>query len=84
MDVISEQQARRNISINLRRLMSDRGITQAKLARLTDMTEMQISRIVRGMFEPGIVSILRIAEALETSVEILAKDPKKENAAMSA
>ena len=75
--VIQDNQARQHIAANLRRILSERQLTQSQLAGMTGDTEMTISRICRGICTPGIGVICRIAEALDVSVDRLAGQPPK-------
>ena len=48
----------------IKRVMSERGLSQAKVARLADVNETSMSRIVRGVEPPFPKRGQRIAEAL--------------------
>ena len=73
--MIQDEQARQNIAENLCRILDDRGLSQVALAKMTDSTEMSISRICRGAHTPGVGIIARIAEALDVSMDRLAGAP---------
>jgi len=47
------------------------GMSQASLARTVGIDQSRVSLLVRGLFEPGVRTALRIAEALGTTVEAL-------------
>ena len=69
--MLSDSEIRANLAANVRRLLHSRGLSQAELARLTRESEMNISRVVRGenVVRTGIV--VRIAEALDVSIDRL-------------
>ena len=73
--VIQNEQTRQNIAENLRRILQDRGLTQVSLASMSGDTEMTISRVCRGICTPGVGVIVRIAEALDVSIDRLAGAP---------
>lgn len=62
--MITDEQAISNLSSNLRRLLADRGMSQAELARITGDGEMNVSRYVRGSVMPGAGALARLADAL--------------------
>ena len=51
--------------------MKDRGLSQAGLAAMSGNTEMTISRVCRGKVTPSVVTLVRIAEALDVPVDRL-------------
>ncbi|MCL1986710.1 MAG: helix-turn-helix transcriptional regulator [Firmicutes bacterium] len=55
----------------LRELLDTRGISQKWLADMADATEATISRYVAGKVQPEINIVVRIAEALNVSVDYL-------------
>lgn len=67
-----------NVAKNLRSLIEDRGWAQADLARASGLTENVISGILRKKNVPNVVAMVRIAEALRTTVDYLVRDHKKE------
>ncbi len=70
-------QTRQNIAENLCRILHDRRLNQASLAKLTGDTEMTISRICRAKCTPGVGIIARIAESLDISMDRLTGIPQK-------
>jgi transcriptional regulator with XRE-family HTH domain len=74
--MVSDKDARLNIKANLNRMLATRGITRTKLARITGDPLMTISVTVAGKSTPNAALLARIAEALETSVEVLISPPK--------
>lgn len=75
--VINRDAVKRNISTNVRRLMEARGMTQADLHRTSGLTEMYVSRIVRGVMDPSSSGLASLAEALQVTTDELLSDPKK-------
>lgn len=77
--MLTDDQTRRNIATNLRRILAARGISQRKLAELTGEPVMNISRAVRGENVANVAMIARIAEALDVSIDRLVSQPSSEN-----
>ena len=73
--MINDEAAKKNLAENVRRLLRDRGWSQAKLAFLAGEGEMQISRIVRGKLMPNVATVARIAEAFDVSIDRLVGQP---------
>lgn len=59
------------MSATLRVLRIQSGLTLEELANLTDLTRSYLSKIERGLATPSITSALRIARALNVSIESL-------------
>jgi len=76
--MITNKQAVRNIAANLQRILRDRGMPQRQLALRTGDHPTAIGRVYRGESgsAPGILG--RIAEALDTSVDLLMQPPREE------
>jgi len=72
--VITDEQAVKNLSRNLKQLLEDREISQADLARTTGDSEMNVSRYVRGAVMPGVGALARLAEALHVPTDHLLAD----------
>jgi len=58
---------------NVARIRSDRGFSQDKLAEKADLDRTFISGIERGVRNPGIKDVIRIARALNITVGELCK-----------
>ncbi|MCE9609557.1 MAG: helix-turn-helix domain-containing protein [Chthoniobacter sp.] len=56
---------------NVARLRADRGYSQDKLAELSDIDRTYVSGIERGVRNPGIKAVLKLACALRVGVEEL-------------
>ena len=69
--MITDEQAIKNLSGNLRKLLEDRRMSQADLARETGDSEMNVSRYVRGAVMPGAGALARLAEALQVPTDHL-------------
>ena len=54
---------------NVSRLRSDAGLSQDKLAEKANLDRTHLSGIERGVRNPGIKSVLRIARALDVSLD---------------
>jgi len=59
--------------LNVRRRREARELTQEDLAEKADLDPTYISGIERGVRNPSLLSIVRLATALETSVSDLSK-----------
>lgn len=69
--VITDDEARKNISANLRRLLKQRGWSQGELARRSQESAMNVSRIINGVNLPNAAILARLGEALEVSADFL-------------
>lgn len=58
----------------IRRARLERGVSQEELAHLSSLDRSYMSSIERGTQNPGIISVLRIANAMEmTLTELMAE-----------
>jgi transcriptional regulator with XRE-family HTH domain len=62
------------LKIKLKYLMNTRGFNGQKLARLSQVSDSEISRILQGKSRPGLDNALRLAQALGVSLDFLADD----------
>jgi len=58
----------------LKNLMNGKGLNGQKLARLSQVSDSEISRILQGKSRPGLDNALRLAQALGVSLDYLADD----------
>jgi len=58
---------------NVARIRTERGYSQDKLAERADLDRTFVSGIERGVRNPGIKTVLRVARALNVSVAELCK-----------
>lgn len=56
----------------LREIRVDRGISQERLAHLADLDRTYVSGIERGERNPSLTKILKLADALDVKVSVLA------------
>ena len=81
--MITNDEAKARIGAHVSRFMVDRKMSQATLSRVTEESEMTISRVVRGKHVPNSPLLHRLAEALQVSTdELLApvvEVPRKRN-----
>lgn len=75
--VITDDEARRNIAANIRRLLKQRGWSQGELARRSKESAMNVSRIINGVNLPNAALLARIGEALEVSADYLISNAGK-------
>lgn len=59
------------IGKNIRDIRSDRGMTQAELAEKTDLSIPFVSYIENGSKHPGLETLIKIATALGTTMDVL-------------
>lgn len=69
--VITDEDARANISANIKAILRQRDLSQYWLARVSGENQMTVSRIARGIVMPGAAVLHRIAEALGVSSDFL-------------
>src|SRR5258708_2644806 len=62
------------LKTKLQHLMSRRGLNGQKLARLSLVSDSEISRILQGKSRPGLDNALRLAQAVGVSLDYLADD----------
>ena len=74
--VITDTDAKANISANVRRLLDAKGMNQAKLATLTEESNARISLLINGKHLPSSAFLARLAEALGVSTDTLLARPK--------
>ena len=60
-------------AMNLKKLMIEREMTAADIARKTGMTQATLSRYINGKRIPKINSVIKIAKALNVPIELLLK-----------
>ena len=60
-------------TMNLKKLMIERKMTAADIARKTGMTQATLSRYINGKRTPNINSVIKIAKALNVPIELLMK-----------
>ncbi len=62
------------LKLKLKNLMNAKGLNGQKLARLSQVSDSEISRILQGKSRPGLDNALRLARALGVSLDYLADD----------
>jgi transcriptional regulator with XRE-family HTH domain len=62
------------LKVKLKNLMNGKGLNGQKLARLSEVSDSEISRILQGKSRPGLDNALRLAQALGVSLDYLADD----------
>lgn len=58
-----------------------KGYNQQKLARLSGVSDSEVSRILGGKSQPGLENALKLAKAVEVSLDYLADDGQEDDAA---
>src|SRR3954465_9085120 len=62
------------LKIKLQNLMTRKGLNGQKLARLSQVSDSEISRILQGKSRPGLDNALRLAKAVGVSLDLPADD----------
>ena len=60
-------------TMNLKKLMIEREMTAADIARKTGMTQAALSRYINDKRNPRLNSVIKIAKALNVPIELLMK-----------
>ena len=68
-----------NLATNVRRLMIHNKLSQQKLAELSGLQQVTISRVLNARHDPAVSVVSTTAEAFETSVDKLLESPPKKN-----
>lgn len=59
--------------MNLKKLMIEREMTAADIARKSGITQAALSRYINGKRTPNLNSVIKIAKALNVPIELLMK-----------
>lgn len=70
---MSRHPALKNLGLNLRRQRDARSLTQEGLAEKADLDPTYISGIERGVRNPSVLSVVRLARALEIPLSELCR-----------
>jgi len=62
------------LKIKLQSMMARKGLNGQKLARMSQVSDSEISRILQGKSRPGLDNALRLAKAVGVSLDYLADD----------
>ncbi|MBI1291989.1 helix-turn-helix domain-containing protein [bacterium] len=65
--------ARARVGLNVQRLRRDKGLSQEELAARAEVHQTYLSGVERGVRNPSLLVLARIAKALGADVEDLAK-----------
>lgn len=79
MSIISEEQLKHRFSLNMRRLMAVRAISENELSKTTEISQSAINRIKNGQVCPSLYQATIIANALESKIEDFIIDILDEN-----
>lgn len=60
-------------TMNLKKIMIEREMTAADIARKSGMTQAALSRYINGKRTPNLNSVIKIAKALNVPIELLVK-----------
>lgn len=71
---MSEKQRLKNLGINIKSARLRCGISQERLAELTNISRNSVSLIETGKISPTILKVLDIASALRVDMDILVKE----------
>ncbi len=79
MSIISEEQLKHRFSLNMRRLMAGKSISENELSKITEISQSAINRIKNGQVCPSLYQATIIANALENKIEDFVVDILDEN-----
>ncbi|KTC84409.1 MULTISPECIES: helix-turn-helix transcriptional regulator [Legionella] len=79
MPIISEEQLKHRFSLNMRRFMVGKGISENELSKITEISQSAINRIKNGQVCPSLYQATIIANALENKIEDFIVDILDEN-----
>ncbi len=74
---MTDNEVKRILAGNIGQILSERGISGRKLAKMTGDNSVTINRLLRGEHVPGVGLVTRIAAALRTSVDYLLRNPEE-------
>ncbi len=73
-----EHQLKAALVVQLKRLMAEREITQTEAARLVEMKQPDLSKLLRGQFKlVSVEKLMRMLTAFDQDVEITVKPHRK-------
>ncbi len=75
--MVSEKQLKKNIALNVQRLMTGSKVTQVQLAEAIGVKQATISNILRQINMPSVMILHRIAEFFDSSIDRLTAKPAK-------
>ncbi len=76
--MITKAEARKRIAANVRRIRTQRGLTQVELATASQIEQSTISRLERGHVLPNAADLANLAEALDSTTEALMRPVPEE------
>lgn len=74
--MITKEEARKRLSINVKRIRKLIGMTQEELCEQSNVNQSTISKLERGAVLPNVVDFANLAEALNTTTEVLLRSPE--------
>ena len=72
--VMNEEKRLKNLGINIKSARLRRGISQERLAELSNISRNSVSLIETGKINPTVLKVLDIASALGTDLNVLTKN----------
>ena len=75
--MITKEEARKRLSINVKRIRKLIGMTQEMLCEESNVNQSTISKLERGEVLPNVVDFANLAEALNTTTEVLLRSPER-------
>lgn len=73
MAIIKEDEIRR-IGRRLAEIRKEKGMSQGDVAAMTGLQQTHISRIERGIYNPGVSTLAQIADAMGARIEVVIHD----------
>ena len=77
--MVTDKERVANLAANIRRMMVRNELSQQKLAALSGVPQVTISRVLNARNDPAVSVVSRLAEAFDTSVDKLLDPPPRKN-----
>lgn len=71
----SDAEVKANLAANVERLLEVRDMSQTQLAEAAEASQATISRIIDGLHLPNAAILVRLAEALDVTIDRLTGPP---------
>lgn len=75
--MLTDEEVKANVAFNLRAILTERGISQSRLAELVNDKQPNVNNILHARHVPNLALVARIADVLKTSVDRLLSEPRE-------
>ncbi len=73
--MLTKEESRENLVANLRRILGDRGMSVAELARRSGVAKSSVYNVLDGYYDPSAYNLKCIADALDADMDKLLEPP---------